>query len=66
MKLDDKKRTVFRRALGYLKPHRRRLSLALTSMILYGATDGMVPLLLRRVLDLSLKLIDILLALSFY
>lgn len=51
MELDQKKRTVFRRALGYLKPHRARLSVSLCAMVLYGATDGIVPLLLRRVLD---------------
>lgn len=42
---------VFRRAASYLGPHRSRFILALTAMIIYGATDGVIPLLLRRVLD---------------
>lgn len=39
------------RLLSYLKPYRMRFSVALLAMVVYGATDGAVPYLLKRVLD---------------
>lgn len=42
---------VMRRMLAFLRPHRKTFTLALCSMVIYGATDGVVPLLIRRVLD---------------
>lgn len=42
---------TYRRLFGFLKPYRLRFSLALFAMILYGATDGAVPFLIRSVLD---------------
>lgn len=42
---------VYRRLLGYLRPHRRTFIYALICMALYGATDGAVPFLIRSILD---------------
>lgn len=39
------------RLLSYLKPYRMRFGAALFAMAVYGATDGAVPYLLKRVLD---------------
>ncbi len=44
-------RTTVRRLLGYLHPHRKRFFLALGTMVIFGATDGAVPFVLRYVLD---------------
>ena len=41
----------FIRLLKFVVPYRRRLGLALLCMIGYGATDGVVPLLIRSILD---------------
>ncbi|MFN8388692.1 MAG: ABC transporter transmembrane domain-containing protein [Bdellovibrionota bacterium] len=42
---------VYRRLLSYLRPYRGQFLLALLAMSLYGATDGAVPYILKRVLD---------------
>lgn len=42
---------TYRRLLGYLRPYRLRFLTALLAMSLYGATDGAVPYILKRVLD---------------
>jgi len=42
---------VYKRLLGYLKPYRGQFALALLAMSIYGATDGAVPYVLKRVLD---------------
>ncbi|MCB0322008.1 MAG: ATP-binding cassette domain-containing protein [Bdellovibrionales bacterium] len=42
---------VYRRLLSYLTPYRKTFFLALGAMVMYGATDGAVPYLLKRVLD---------------
>lgn len=42
---------VYRRLLGYLTPYRKLFFGALGAMVVYGATDGAVPYLLKRVLD---------------
>lgn len=39
------------RLLRYLKPHRGQFLAALAAMIIYGSTDGVVPLLIRSILD---------------
>lgn len=41
----------FRRLLRFVLPYRQRLVFALLCMIGYGATDGVVPLLIRSILD---------------
>ncbi|MCC6932255.1 MAG: ATP-binding cassette domain-containing protein [Deltaproteobacteria bacterium] len=55
MKVEDKQvnkaSQVYRRLLGYLKPHRGRFALALFFMVLYGCTDGVIPFLIRSILD---------------
>ncbi len=42
---------VYRRLLKYLTPYRKLFFGALAAMVVYGATDGAVPYLLKRVLD---------------
>ena len=42
---------VYRRLLSYLKPYKRQFAFALVAMVLYGATDGIIPYLLKRILD---------------
>ena len=42
---------TYKRLLRYLRPYRGRFALALLAMSLYGATDGAVPYILKRVLD---------------
>ncbi len=44
-------KTVSLRLLNYLKPYRSKFSLALVAMVFYGATDGLVPYILKRILD---------------
>lgn len=39
------------RILGYLKPYRPAFSAALVCMVLFGATDGGVPFLVKHILD---------------
>lgn len=43
--------TLYRRILKYLRPYKGEFALALLSMVVFGATDSVVPLLLQRVLD---------------
>jgi subfamily B ATP-binding cassette protein MsbA len=45
------RRRTYRRLLVYLRPYRARMSVALLSMVLFGALDGAIPLLLKRVFD---------------
>ncbi len=42
---------IYRRLLHYLYPYRREFIVMLLAMIVYGATDGVVPYLLKRILD---------------
>jgi len=42
---------VYRRLLKYLKPYRRRFFCALGAMLVYGSTDGLIPFLLKKILD---------------
>ncbi|RMG39494.1 MAG: ATP-binding cassette domain-containing protein [Candidatus Dadabacteria bacterium] len=40
-----------RRILSYLKPYRRLFTAALLCMVVYGATDGVIPFLVKHTLD---------------
>lgn len=42
---------MYKRILRYLKPHSRRFWAALALMVLFGATDGGVPFLVKYILD---------------
>lgn len=42
---------VRKRLIGFLKPHRKRFYLALLSMVIYGSSDGVIPFLIRSILD---------------
>lgn len=44
-------RTIYLRMLRYLRPYRVSFSMALLCMILFGATDGGVPFIVKYVLD---------------
>jgi subfamily B ATP-binding cassette protein MsbA len=46
----DRRRT-YRRLLGYLRPYKARMAVAVLSMMLFGALDGAIPLLLKRIFD---------------
>lgn len=48
---ESSKRTVNRRVLSYLFPYRKEFFLALFCMILFGASDGIIPFLIKQVLD---------------
>lgn len=40
-----------RRVLGYLAPYKHHFALALSCMVVYGASDGCVPFIVRHILD---------------
>jgi subfamily B ATP-binding cassette protein MsbA len=42
---------MYRRILSYLRPHRRYFFSALFLMVIFGATDGVVPFLVKYILD---------------
>ena len=42
---------IIRRLLKYLIPHKKKFSLAILAMVVYGATDGVIPLVLKHILD---------------
>jgi subfamily B ATP-binding cassette protein MsbA len=42
---------MYKRILNYLKPHRRYFWSALLLMVVFGATDGVVPFLVKHILD---------------
>lgn len=42
---------IYKRLFRYLKPYKKRFAAALAAMAIYGATDGAVPYLLKRILD---------------
>ncbi|NDC37010.1 MAG: ATP-binding cassette domain-containing protein [Proteobacteria bacterium] len=44
-------RGTYRRVLSYLAPYRRQFGLALVCLVIFGATDGGVPFLVKHVLD---------------
>jgi subfamily B ATP-binding cassette protein MsbA len=47
----DRKRRTYRRLLVYLRPYRARMGAAVFSMVLFGALDGAIPLLLQRIFN---------------
>lgn len=47
----EKSTVIYRRLLRYLVPYQKRFGLALGAMVLYGATDGVIPFLMKSVLD---------------
>lgn len=42
---------MYRRILSYLRPHMKSFWMALGLMVLFGATDGVVPFLVKHILD---------------
>lgn len=42
---------MYKRIIRYLKPHRRQFWAALLLMVVFGATDGVVPFLVKYILD---------------
>jgi len=42
---------MVKRLLGYLKPHRKKFFVAVAAMAVYGMTDGVIPFLLKNILD---------------
>jgi subfamily B ATP-binding cassette protein MsbA len=46
-----KTRGIYKRVLGYIKPYKGPFFASLLCMILFGATDGILPLLLKNILD---------------
>lgn len=42
---------MYRRILSYLRPHMKYFWMALGLMVLFGATDGVVPFLVKHILD---------------
>jgi len=44
-------RQMVKRLLGYLKPHRKKFFVAVAAMAVYGMTDGVIPFLLKNILD---------------
>jgi subfamily B ATP-binding cassette protein MsbA len=49
--LDSSQRKTYLRLLRYLLPYKMHFAAALLAMVVYGATDGAVPYLLKRILD---------------
>jgi len=47
----DGKRRTYRRLFIYLRPYKARMSIAVVSMMFFGALDGAIPLLLKRIFD---------------
>ena len=45
------RKKTYLRLLRYLGPHRGQFFWALVAMVIYGSTDGIVPLLIRSILD---------------
>lgn len=42
---------MYKRILSYLRPHKRQFWAALALMVVFGATDGVVPFLVKYILD---------------
>ncbi|MHB8835719.1 MAG: ABC transporter ATP-binding protein [Candidatus Methylomirabilia bacterium] len=47
----ERKRRTYRRLLVYLRPYKARMGVAVASMMLFGALDGAIPLLLQRIFN---------------
>ncbi len=48
---DPRLKNIYSRMLGYLKPYRSHFALAMVFMVAFGATDGIIPFLVKEVLD---------------
>ena len=48
---DERKRRTYRRLLVYLRPYKARMTVAIVSMMFFGALDGAIPLLLQRIFN---------------
>lgn len=48
---DRSSKAVIKRMIPFAKPHLRGLALAMVCLVIFGATDGVVPFLIQRVLD---------------
>jgi subfamily B ATP-binding cassette protein MsbA len=46
-----KHKSSYRSLIGYLKPYRFPFAVALVAMIIFGATDGGIPILIKYILD---------------
>jgi subfamily B ATP-binding cassette protein MsbA len=46
-----KGKEIYKRVLSYIKPYKTPFFLSLLCMIVFGATDGVLPLLLKNILD---------------
>ena len=42
---------AIKRLFPFLRPHKKRFLIAVVSMVLYGATDGAIPIILKSILD---------------
>lgn len=47
----DESTAIYRRIFSYLKPHKVPFICAVLAMVVYGTTDGFIPLILKGVLD---------------
>jgi len=48
---DGGRRRTYRRLFVYLRPYKARMTVAIVSMMLFGALDGAIPLLLQRIFN---------------
>jgi ATP-binding cassette, subfamily B, bacterial MsbA len=48
---NEQRKGVYRRLLGYLHPYRKTFASSIGAMVVYGATDGAIPFILKHVLD---------------
>jgi subfamily B ATP-binding cassette protein MsbA len=44
-------RVAFRKIFRFLKPYKTQFSLALLAMFVFGATEGVIPVMLKQILD---------------
>lgn len=42
---------IYRRILRYLEPYKKKFGFALVCMVVYGATEGVIPFFIRDILD---------------
>lgn len=48
---DVRGKSVYRRVLSYLRPHKKQFVLALLCMVVFGASEGGIPFLIKHMLD---------------
>lgn len=51
MKNQDPKKQIYKRLLVYLRPYKWLFIIGMVSMVVYGATDGALPYIIKLVLD---------------